>query len=91
MAEFASGAFLLVVKVQVRIGQLENISTAAIAADDVDHAADAARRNIAQRHAGDSANMVFELAGLGALHCPVPGVVDTRCHFVGNKPVSCFK
>ncbi len=40
----------------------------------------------AQRQPENGTQMIFELAGFGALDGPVAGVVDTRCHFVGNEP-----
>ena len=37
----------------------------------------------AERHAQDSAEMVFELTGDGTFDGPVAGIVDARGHFVG--------
>ena len=43
------------------------------------------RSGTAQRQAEDRADMVLELAGLRAFDGPVPRIVDTRRHFVGNE------
>lgn len=51
--------------------------------DEVEHRALADLGGRAQWQAGNSAQVVLELAALGAFNGPVPGVVHTRGDFVG--------
>src|SRR3546814_5043699 len=54
-----------------------------VAADQVAHGDGEPRRGgVAERQAGDGADVIFELAGHGALDRPVAAVVDARRHFV---------
>ncbi len=39
----------------------------------------------AERQVANRAQMVFELAGHAAFDGPMPGIVDSRSHFIGNQ------
>src|SRR5437868_9461951 len=51
---------------------------------DVEHYRAPARCSDSQRKREDGSQMIFELAGLRSLYGPVPGVVDSRRHLVGQ-------
>ena len=54
-------------------------------ADQVDHHRRRAHHRLRQRQAKDGAQVIFELARLGALDCPVARVVNPWGHLVGQQ------
>src|SRR5688572_10865833 len=56
------------------------------APDQVQHGSVTARARVPERPPQNRAQMVLELARLRALDRPVSGVVNARCHLVGDEP-----
>ena len=83
VADLAPGLEGLAVVVQVAIGNGRYLGHVRHAAEEVEHGALAHLGGRAQRQAGDGAQVVLELAALGAFDGPVPGVVYARGNLVG--------
>ena len=54
---------------------------------DIQHQRGASRCRCAEREREDRAQVILELARLSALDRPVPGVVDSRRHLVGEESI----
>ena len=85
MAKFSPGPRRLAIVVQVHAGHAQDFSRRRHSADQVHHYGVPARTRVAERQAGDSPDMILELAGLGAFDRPVARVVDARRHLVCDQ------
>ena len=85
MADFAAGTERFAVNVEMRVWKGEDFGRLGQLADQVEHGGVAESASVAERKTGDSAEMVFKLAGDGAFDAPVSGIVDARGHFVGEE------
>src|SRR5665213_2510896 len=84
-----TGLFRIVMQVHARMAQERRALRKG--ADQVDHGAVAARAGFAQRQPHDGAQVIFKLAGDGALDGPVPRIVHPGRHFVGDQPATADK
>ena len=85
MAELPPRPRLLAVQVNVRSGNREQALVRRDSSDEVDHDAPAARLGRAERETEDRAQVILELARLGAVDRPVPGVVHARSELVRQE------
>ncbi len=91
VAKFAAGARRFPVEVEVGVGDGEDFGGIGEVADEVEHGAVAGRSCGAKGETEDGAEMILELAGDGAFDGPMAGIVDARCHFVGEELAPVFE
>src|SRR5580765_5104942 len=85
MAQLSPGPRLLAVQVGVRSRNREETLARRERADEVDHHRVTPRSGRPERKPEDRAEVVLELARLGAVDRPVPGVMDTRGKLVREQ------
>ncbi len=91
VANLAADLEGLAVVVQVAVADGDDLVHGRHFTDEVEHCALAHLGRRAQRQASDGAQVVLELAALGAFDGPVPGVVHARGDFVGLQATVNFE
>ena len=85
MAELAARPGDFSVKVQVRIGHRQDFRRVRKVANQIQHRAVGRRAGRAKRQTENGTKMVFKLAGDGSFDGLVAGIVDARCHLIGQQ------
>ena len=85
VAEFAAGAGGLAVKMEVGVGDGEDLRGFGEVTDEIEHGTVTGRSCGTEREAKDGTKMIFELAGDRSFDGPMAGVVDAWGHFVGEE------
>src|SRR6202040_3147327 len=91
VAELATGAGGLAIKMEVGVGDGEDFSGFGEFADEIEHGGVAGESCGAEGQAEDGAKMIFELAGNRAFDGPMAGIVDARGHFIGEQAAVVFE
>src|SRR5882757_2307219 len=85
MSQFTARARLLSIIVESQALDGQEPLAVRHSAEEIDHGRMAQRAGAAEGQVANRPQMVFELAGHAAFDGPMPRIVDSRGHFVGNQ------